>query len=584
MGFSNLLFLWTAILPIIVLIYYFFRKKYKDQHVSSTIFWAEAMQETKASPYLKHLQKNMLLYLQLLSLILFVLALLNPFVKSTEMSGEQAIWIVDTSATMLAGKEETSTFDQHKETMKSLVSELSGRPLTIITTGDEPKTIVRQETESAAIHKAIDSLEVTYEEEQLPKAIDMAQAFIGDTSTSIYLFTDAVDRGELPIENEHVKWIVKGASKELENVAITRFAATANGEHTLALIQLKNETKKELNVQLSLSNEAGEVLVEEQVALKSEEELTQTFEELPITTVLSANLQAEDDYKPDNSMVTLVGSGMSQIIIDQQMHQLVQKGFQSLNTDVKIVPSNQLESTLNDSMIITNQTELLRKMNAPIMLIGRDDETAIEVNSLVDVSEDPLFAFSSLEDVYVNSVYPAFDDYETIATIGGKPFIQRSSSGDIIVLADIQSTDWPLHPSFPLFLWSVQNELMAGTTSLGTFSPNESRAISLISGDWSIYASDDEYISSFENARQFKAPTEPGLYTVKSQEEEKPFIVQLSAQERTIREGTSFELGALENSSEEETSKTSLLLWLLLPILLLLVIEWEVQRRRGFAN
>lgn len=60
------------------------------------------MQETKASPYLKHLQKNALLYLQLLSLILFVLALMNPFVKTTEIAGEQSIWIVDTSATMLA--------------------------------------------------------------------------------------------------------------------------------------------------------------------------------------------------------------------------------------------------------------------------------------------------------------------------------------------------------------------------------------------------------------------------------------------------------------------------------------------------
>jgi hypothetical protein len=305
---------------------------------------------------------------------------------------------------------------------------------------------------------------------------------------------------------------------------------------------------------------------------------------LPLTAVLSANIQVEDDYAPDNSMVTVVGSGLSQIVIDQQMHQLVQKGFQALNTDVKIVLSNQLGEMASEAMIITNQTELLGKMNSPILLIGRDDEAAVEVNSLVDVSKDPLFAFSSLEDVYVSSIYPAFDQYETIATIGDKPFIQRSPSGDIIILADIQSTDWPLHPSFPLFLWSVQNELMAGTTSLGTFSPNESRAISLVPGDWSIYTADDEYINSFENASQFKAPAEPGLYTVRSQEEEKAFIVQLSAQERSIQEGTSFELGTLESANEEEATKSSLVVWLLLPILGLLVIEWEVQRRRGFAN
>lgn len=127
--------------------------------------------------------------------------------------------------------------------MKSLAAALGGRPLTIITTGDEPKAILRQETQSSVIHKAIEDLEVTYEEEQLPKAIDMATAFIGETATSMYLFTDSVERGELPIESEKITWVVKGASKDLENISITRLAATAIEDSALALVQLKNETK-----------------------------------------------------------------------------------------------------------------------------------------------------------------------------------------------------------------------------------------------------------------------------------------------------------------------------------------------------
>lgn len=537
------------------------------------------MQETKASPYLKHLQKNALLYLQLLALILFVLALMNPFIKTSEIAGEQSIWIVDTSATMLAGE----TFDHHKEEMKSLASELTGQPLTIITTGDEPKTIVRQESDVSAIHKAIDSLEVTFEEEQLIKAIDVAQAYIGETATSIYLFTDSIERGELPISSEHIKWIVKGSSKDLQNVSIKRFAATSIGEEALALIQLKNEADEEKRVELTLQDSQGNVLVEEGVTLKGEEEMTKTFEKLPISQSLFATIQVEDDYVVDNSMVTIIGSGLSQIVVDQQMHQLVQKGFQALNADVKLVPSDQL-AAIKEAMIVTNQSELLGKTKSPLVLIGRDDELSEEVNSLVDVSEDALFAFSNLEDVYVNAIYPGFDGFETIATIGEKPFIQRSSKGDIVILADIQSTDWPLHPSFPLFLWSLQSEMLEGSTSLGTFSPNESRGVSLAARDWSIYSKDDEYISSFEDASHFKAPTKPGLYTARSNEDEKLLIVQLSDNEREIKEGTSFELGTLQSNGEEESSKKSIIIWLLIPILLLLVIEWEVQRRRGFTN
>ncbi|MDM5331757.1 BatA and WFA domain-containing protein [Ureibacillus composti] len=583
MGFSNFIFLWTLIFPIIVLLYYFFRKKYQNQPVSSTLFWSEIMQETKVSPYLKHLQKNLLLYLQLLTLILLVLSLMNPFVKTSKMAGEQAVLIVDTSATMLAGKE-NSTFDDHKKQMLSLVSSIGGRPVTIITTGDEPQIIVRQETNQNIVEKAINELTVTYEEEQLPKAIDVAHAFIGDTPTSIYLYTDSVERGELPMESDHVKWIVRGAESDLENVAITRFAATGTEENAQALIQIHNQTSEEQQVELSITNESGEVVFEELLNVSAEDEITKTIEEIKASKFLTAQIQVEDNYKVDNSFVTVLGLNNSSIVVDQQMHQLIQKGFQVLNHEVKIVPSDQLMNLSRNAIIVTRQTELLGTANSPIVLFGRNDQSPEEVNSLVDVSEDPLFAFSPLEDVYVSSVYPAFENYETIATIGGKPFIQRSPRGDIVVLSDIQATDWPLHPSFPLFLWSIQNELVEGTTSLGTFSPNEHRTVSLTPGDWSIYSANNEFVSAFDKLSDFRAPIEPGVYKVRSNNEEKQMVVQLSGQERILKEGKSFELGMVQNNGQEETSQRNLLIWLLIPILLLLLIEWEVQRRRGFTN
>lgn len=583
MGFSNLLFLWTLILPIIVLIYYFFRKKYKDQTISSTMFWDEVMQETRVSPYLKHLQRNALLYLQLLALILLTLALMNPFIKKSEMAGEQIIWIVDTSASLLAGKE-TSTFDKHKDEMKSLVSEIAGRPLTIVTTGEEPNVILRQETDNTLIHNTIDQLTVTYEDEQLSKAINVAQAFVGDTSTSIYIFTDSLDRKELPIENDRVKWVVKGAEKDLKNFAITKFAATeVNGEIS-ALVQIKNETELVHEMTLSIIDDMEQTLKEEKIIIEANEELSLMYDQLPLSTTLTARIDVDDDYEADNTISSILSGGQLDIIVDQQMHALVQKGFQALDAEVKIVQTDQMKQMADKGIVITNQTDLLEDSSGKVILIGRDDESAEEINSMVDVSKDPLFAFSDLEDVYVSAIYPPFDGFTTIATIGEKPFIQRSPRGDIAILADIESTDWPLHPSFPLMLWSLQSELSEGTQSLGTFRPNESKAVSLIDNEWTIYSFEGEYISTIENPGHFRAPTIPGVYTIRSQEEQKYFLVQLSNPERTIQEGTSFELGQLQIDGEDITTSESLSAWILFIVLLLLVIEWEVQRRRGFAN
>lgn len=581
MGFSQIIFSWTAIFPVIVLLYYFFRKKYTDQPVSSTLFWSEIMQETRVSPYLKHLQKNALLYLQLLALLLLVLALINPYMKKSTIVGAQTIFIVDTSATMLAGKEQ-STFDAHKKEMQSLVEQLDGRPVTLITTGNAPQAVLQQETNVKTIEKTIQDLHVTYETAQMNKALDVAQAFVGDSPTSIYVFTDALDKKQLPMEKESVKWLVHGSAKDLTNVAITRFAATTDGKSTMALVQLQNDTDKEQKLTLTLQNSKGDVLVDEPISLAANEAVSKSFKDLPLMDTVTAKINVKDDYAIDNIQSVVLQTATANIVVDQNMHQLIQKGFQAINDNVKIVPPLQLADN-QGATIVTNQTSLLQKTERPIVLFGRDDIEKVDVNGEVKTTSDALFAFSELNDIYVSALYPPFDDYKTIATVGEKPFIQRTPEGDIIVLADIADTDWPLYPSFPLFLWSVEQQLSESVGSLGIFAPNEQRSVALSQGDWSVYSQDDEFLSTITNGL-LTAPMKPGMYTARSNSEEKRLIVQLQAQERVIEEGTSYTLGELQQNGKEEVSKASFVPWLILIILSLLVAEWEVQRRRGFTN
>jgi hypothetical protein len=260
LGFNQLLFLWTGIFPIAVLLYYFFRKKYAKQSVSSTLFWQEVMKETKASPYLQHLQRNALFYLQMLSMILLVIALLQPFWKTKGITGEQIVFIVDTSATMKVNNNNSTLFDQHKKQMTSLVEELSGKPLTIITTGNQPKVIVRQERNLNRIKNEISKLEVSYEDENMLKSLDFAQSFFQNKATSVYIFTDHLDRQSIPLQNENVSWNVEGLTSEVSNVSIKRFGATKTQSGISALIQIENQSNIEQITELTISNEQNELV------------------------------------------------------------------------------------------------------------------------------------------------------------------------------------------------------------------------------------------------------------------------------------------------------------------------------------
>ncbi|MFJ8066533.1 BatA and WFA domain-containing protein [Psychrobacillus sp. NPDC096426] len=585
MGFNQLLFLWTAIFPIAVLLYYFFRKKYAKQPVSSTLFWQEVMKETKASPYLQHLQRNALFYLQMIAMILLVLALLQPFWKTKALAGEQIVFIVDTSATMEVNTNDSTLFEEHKKQMLQLADGLSGKPLTIITTGNEPTLVVRAETNIDQIKSEIDKLKVSYEEENMSKALDFAQSFFQHKATSVYIFTDVLDRKELPLQYENVTWNVEGLTSEVGNLSMKRFGATKTNNGISALIQLENQSNKEQITELSIANEQ-EDLWKENVTIPPNETITLSFDELAASSFLKASLDAKDGYTLDNTMTVFMQDQLSKVFIDSGLHELVRTAFQSMDIEVSSVPTEQIGLLAEEGIAVTNQFGILNQLDRPALFIGRNDVNAIEVNGEVQTTEHALFSFANLSDIYVSSVYPEIQGYTTIATVGDQPFIQVSPRGDIVVLADIQMTDWPLHPSFPLFMWSVKEQLSVGNAYLGTFTPNQRSPQSLgsASNEWEIYTMDDSYQYSIDNGGAFIAPMKPGLYVLRSNDVVKNFSVALSQKEKEIEKGETYKVNGEQIEMSENYSQHSFVPYILLVLLLLFVIEWEVQRRRGFTS
>ncbi|MFC4409379.1 BatA and WFA domain-containing protein [Chungangia koreensis] len=585
MGIEQLAYLWTAIFPLTVLIYYFFRKKFTEKPVSSTLFWEEVMKETKVSPYLQHLQRNALFYLQMLALLLFVFALLNPYYKTKAIAGEQIIWIVDTSASMLAG-EDQSLFDQHKEEMEQLTLQLSGKPLTLITTGEQPTVVLRNETDENVIRKAIQSLKVTYEHEQMPKTLDFTQTLFSDQTTTIFLFTDQIDRQDLPVQ-ESVNWVVKGGPAEITNVSINRFGAAKTESGISAIVQIVNNSKEESVGTVAIQEVDGESVVSQQdFTITPGETVTYSFKELPDVDALTAVLDVKDDYLEDNTVSILLQQNVSEVFVDASLHELVRKAFEAMDFPVSTVPTEQISSVRDEAIIVTNQTELLTN-GQNVLLIGRNDESSSEISGDISVSENGLFSFALPKDVYVSELYPPFEGYETIASVGEHPFIQVSPEGNIAVLSDVQMTDWPLHPSFPLFLWSAREELSTGGNYIGTFSPNEQRPLAIATAEndgWDIYSLAGEHISTISDGGKFKAPETPGLYMIRSDDEEKRFSVALQQSEKELLPGSSFRIGDASGESIEETVNRSIVPILLLVILLVMAAEWEVQRRRGFTN
>ncbi|MFD1031136.1 vWA domain-containing protein [Metaplanococcus flavidus] len=572
MGISNWGLAWTLIMPIALILYYFYRKKYKDQQVSSILYWQQVMKEMQASPYLKSLQHHLLFYLQLAALLLLVLSLLNPYFKSDGLEGEEFIFIVDTSASMLAGS--PSGLEQQKDLMKDLAEEAQGKPVTIINAGSTPEILIGRERSVEDLQQGIESIDSGYESAEIEKAVLFAETLLEENSGVIHIFTDSLDRNILA-NKTGAAYEVHALNEKPANVSLRQFGTAEGATGYRAIVQVLNDSESPVSGAIELSG--GEHGVSTEIELEPGEEKLIPFENLPANELWQATLDVEDDYIWDNQAFTFNSQSVDAVIIDNALHNLVARGVESLGITGNSASAEELPN-FTGIPLITNQSNLIGG-NSPILLIGRNDETSFAVSGGVETGNHPLFAYAPMDDVYISSLYPGFDNFTPVATVDGHPFIQLSPQGDIIVLADIEATDWPLNPSFPLFLWSAVNELSGSDEYLGTFLPKERRSIALGSsgGEWEIFKGEEYQFSHIEGESNFCAPKEPGIYRAVNDEETKTFIVQLNNEEKVLNSGQDYSAGNLIDT--ESSTEHSVIPWLLLIILLLMLAEWEVYRR-----
>lgn len=586
MGFDKLVNGWTVVFPLAVLLYYFFRKRYETTTISSTLFWEQSMRETRVSPYLKNLQRNALFYLQMAALLLIVFILLGPYLTKEEEVGGHTILIVDTSATMLASNEGTSLFARNQEAMKELVASRPGEPITIMTTGKEPIVVIREETDGEAIMTAIDKLTVTYEHEYMERAIEFAKS-ITTTGAAIHIYTDLLDQATFSEGESAIAWTIHGDENPKINVSIDKFGAVKTPEGTEAIIRITNDSDDTQIGAVHIKDLlTGNLLIAETFSIEGEEEVLLSFKELPESKLLRAEIVVEDDYEVDNTAYILLGNETGEAVVDGHLHELVKRAFEAVGLTVTTGSTTEMLAAQEESIIVTNDVSFLKKGTKPVIIVGRNDKSTEPVAGAVQNTSDPLFTVANISDVYVSALYPSFKSYTTIATVGDKPFIQKSKRGDIVILADIELTDWPLHPSFPLFVWSTVELLRSETDSLGLFVPNERKAV--LSGrtenGLEIYTIDDEYVTTITDGSSFIAPTRPGIYKALDGGVEKMFAVQLEKSEKELVQGSSYQIGHSENVKGNEEGKNRIGWLFLVPLLLLLLIEWEVQRRRGYPN
>ncbi|MCD8230937.1 MAG: BatA and WFA domain-containing protein [Clostridiales bacterium] len=249
-----------ALVPIILLLY-FLRQNIKKKEFSAVMLWREVYRSAEATKPRERLRKNLLLILQILTVCLFVLALMRPWMNTGASAGTVTVLVIDNSASMDALYTENETrLEAAKEAACDYVDHLQDdSTLYVVSANQSAVLVLSNSQDKLEAKKRIRAIEQTVLGGDLSSSLSLVQSCISQAEEyQTVFFTDtAFDTGDLDC-------LVQSFFSEAANCSADSVSYTEREEGLLVLTQVTNygdeDVAGEVNL-YSIDSDGEETLV-----------------------------------------------------------------------------------------------------------------------------------------------------------------------------------------------------------------------------------------------------------------------------------------------------------------------------------
>ncbi len=195
-----------ALIAIPIILLYLLRLQRREQIVSSTLLWRQATLDREANTLWQRLRKNLLLFLQLLTLAFFVFALVRPYINVPSSIRGTAVVYLDASASMRAVENGRTRFDLARDEAYNLVRQLGADDRMIIVLVDgAPRALTALTSDKALLNEALAGAQPTLSGANWSAAVALAGASVANTpDVSSFVISDGAGLaagGDAPAES-----------------------------------------------------------------------------------------------------------------------------------------------------------------------------------------------------------------------------------------------------------------------------------------------------------------------------------------------------------------------------------------------
>ncbi len=481
MTFSSILPILLIILVPIIIILYMLKQKATDHTFSSIMLWREVYRNIEATKPWEKLKNNLLMYLQILTVIGLIFALMGPYLKSGGNSYSNVLIVIDSSGSMnYSYNKDKTRFDEEINRAIDYVNSLDDTAsVTVVTVDKESKLLFSGITDKSEINNKINNIKVTELAGNLNNGISMIDSIVKQwESYEIVMFTDtAVELGE--IEAKVVNLYSEGNNASLDYVSYGY-----EEDALVVLTKVTNYGNEALVSDINLYGD-GTLLAVEPVIVASGDSAIVYFKSVNFEgKCLKAEINNTDSLMSDNYAYTVMGKqGITSVLIVSESNIFLEKAAGSLsNVEVyKTTDSNVVGDSTPFDIYIFDGIIPNDLPSSNIIFINSDSNQYVELDGNIEGSmltfrnsdvttylEGFSFGVNSGKAMKIpewGTSYLELDD-KCIGYYGQVDGRKVATLG-----FDIHSTDLALKPEFPILMANLigymsNNELVVNDSIL----------------------------------------------------------------------------------------------------------------------
>lgn len=504
-----------------LLLFYFLRLRRRPLTVSSTMLWEQAAHDVQVNVPFRWIRPSVLLLLHLLILALFLVALARPAVESGGGSAARAFFLIDVSASMQAtdapgGAPRLDAARRRAlDVARRLMRAPGGCSITLITFAHDAAIASAPTDTLPSLRSALDAIQITDQPGRLEPALRLVETLVSRATTEdesplapiVTVFSDGAlfDQSTLSLAGATVTFepVRVTSSADSGNVAIVACSAARDDANTLRarlFVRLQSTFAQPQPVTLAIMLD-GQVLDRHALVVPPQDSfgpgsIGRTFDlDAPSDALIACAIAADDLLAADNAAAVYLPSAIRPRVLlvhpdDSEPDLFLADALREMPLrSLRVMPRQQflaLEQQVRGQfeLLIFDRVHPTVLPDVPTLTFGAPlpGESAAATpadNAGMILSwerRSPAMRDVALDAVLVDRwLGPAPRAYlETFGRVSELALVRDGSvitllqtrrADHLLVRFAVNDTNWPLHFSFPIFLFNAVEELTGAGAS-----------------------------------------------------------------------------------------------------------------------